>query len=156
MSQSNPVNCRDVMTPDPVCCSISDSAVDAARVMMEHDIGSVPVVESQSSKRLVGIVTDRDLVLRVIADGRNPKSCRLGDIISRDLVTCSPDDDVNTVFESMQARQIRRIPVVDENRRVVGMIAQADIALRVREPSKTAEVVEEVSKPKTMTGGGRP
>jgi len=154
MTQSNPEKCRDVMTPDPVCCSVSDSAVDAANVMAEHDIGSVPVVESQSSKRLVGIVTDRDLVLRVIAEGRSPKTSRLGDIISRDLVTCSPEDDLGAVFERMEARQVRRIPVIDENRRILGMISQADIALRVRERARTAEMVEEVSKPRTMAGGG--
>jgi CBS domain-containing protein len=154
MTQSNPEQCRDVMTPDPVCCSVSDSATDAARVMAEHDVGPVPVVDSQASKRLVGIVTDRDLAVRVIAEGRSAKTTRLSDIISRNLVTCSPDDDLNVCLERMQSHQLRRIPVVDQNRRIIGVISQADIALRLRERSKTADVVEQVSRPKTMTGGG--
>jgi CBS domain-containing protein len=149
-----PEKCRDVMSKDPVCCVPSDSAVDAARVMKQLDVGPVPVVTDQKSKKLVGIVTDRDLALKVVAEGRDPNRTRLDDIMTQPVAECSPDDDLDQALQVMERRQVRRIPVTDNSGRIVGIIAQADIALRMRESRKTAEMVEEISKPKVMGGGG--
>jgi CBS domain-containing protein len=142
--------CQDVMTGDPVCCTPDDSVQRAAQLMKQEDIGPILVCDSRDSKKLVGIVTDRDLAVKVVAEGRNPESTRVGDIMSRELHTCRPEDDLETALQTMQERQVRRIPVVDRQNRVVGIIAQADVATRLDEANRTAEVVEEISKPRTM------
>ncbi len=149
-----PEKCRDVMSKDPACCVPSDTAADAARLMKQMDIGPVPVVTDQQSKKLVGIITDRDLALRVVAEGRDPNRTRLEDIMTQPVAECSPDDDLEQAIQAMEARQVRRLPVTDDSGRIVGIISLADIALRIHESRKTAEVVEEISKPKVMGGGG--
>lgn len=150
----SPEKCRDVMSKDPSCCVPSDTAADAAQLMKRMDVGPVPVVTDQQSKKLVGIVTDRDLALKVVAEGRDARRTKLEDIMTQPVLECSPDDTLDQALEAMEKRQVRRIPVTDNTGRIVGIIAQADIALRVREARKIAEVVEEVSKPKVMGGGG--
>jgi CBS domain-containing protein len=142
--------CQDVMTSDPVCCTPEDSAQRAAQLMKQENIGPVLVCENRSGKKLVGIVTDRDLAVQVVAEGRNPQTTRVGEIMSRELYTCGPGDDLETALQTMEDRQVRRIPVVDNQNRVVGIIAQADIVTRLDERSRAAEVVEEISKPQTM------
>ncbi len=132
---------RDVMTTNPASCAPSTTAVDAAKVMAQEDVGPVPIVEEG---RLVGIVTDRDLVVRVLAEERDPSSTTLGDIASADLVTVSPDDDLDAALRKMASAQIRRLPVV-EGDRLVGIVAQADLAREAPE-RETGEVVEEISK----------
>lgn len=145
--------CKDLMTKNPVCCLSSDSAEKAAQTMKREDIGSVPVVEDNQSKKLVGIVTDRDLALKIVAEGRDPKSARVSDVMSRELVTCSADDDAQNAIDAMEDHQIRRLPVVDTTGRIVGIIAQADIAQRLGD-EETGKMVGEISKPKRMGGGG--
>lgn len=152
--QTNPEQCRDIMTKDPVCCTASDTVEECARVMRDRDIGAVPIVADEKDKRLVGIVTDRDIVLQLVSEGRNPRQTRVDDIMSRDPATCSPEDGLQQCMDTMEARQVRRMPVVDNRGRIVGVIAQADIATRMRAPDKLAEVVREVSKPKVMGGAG--
>lgn len=136
---------RDVMTKDPVCATPDDSAEDVARLMKENDIGPVPIVEGAASKKLVGIVTDRDLALKVVAEGRDPSTTRVRDVMTQDVVTCRVDDEVDDIMRSMSRHQLRRILVVDENDKLIGIIAQADIATRINEPEKTGEVVKEIS-----------
>ncbi|SRR5579884_168560 len=140
--------CKDVMTKELTCCEPEDSAAKAAQAMKAQDIGSVPIVDSLQSKKLVGVVTDRDLAIKIVAEGRDPKSTKLKDVMTREVVTCGPDDDVEKALDAMARHQIRRIPVVDSDKRVIGIIAQADIATRLHEDEKTGVVVEEISRPR--------
>jgi CBS domain-containing protein len=137
------------MTRDVVTCTPESTIVEVAQLMKEEDIGPVLVVDNEQSRTLVGIVTDRDLVLKAIAEGRDPKTTRVGDVMSKKLITCRADDDVDVAMQSMAQYQLRRIPVVEENMMLVGIIAQADVATRANEPEKTAEVVKEISQETT-------
>jgi CBS domain-containing protein len=139
--------CREVMTMNPTCAVPTDTAYDVARLMRTDNVGSIPVVESQESKRLVGIITDRDLVLSVLAEGLSGQSTVIGDVMTSDPVTCYEDDDMDQALQAMSQQQVRRIPIVNTRNEIVGIIAQADVAIRVEEPGKTAEVVEDISRP---------
>ena len=141
--------CSDVMTRDLVTDTSNDSVVEVAQLMKREDIGPVLIVENDESKTLVGIVTDRDLVLKVIAEGQDAKATRVGDVMSKKLVTCRADDDVEVAMQAMAQFQLRRIPVVGENMELLGIISQADVATRVDAPTKTAEVVKEISQENT-------
>jgi CBS domain-containing protein len=141
--------CRDIMTEDLVVSTPENTVHEVAQLMKTEDIGPVLIVDNEQSKTLVGIVTDRDLVLKVIAEGRELQTTRVGDVMSKKLVTCYADDDVETAMKAMAQFQLRRIPVVEENMRLVGIISQADIATRVNEPEETAEVVKEISQQNT-------
>lgn len=137
--------CRDVMTVDPVCCVPTDSVEQAAQIMKDEIVGSVPVVENRKSKKLVGIVTDRDLTIGVIAEGRDTETTTVESVMTGTVVRCHENDNVQKAIDMMVKHQIRRIPIVDRNDNIVGIIAQADIATRVHDPEETAEVVEEIS-----------
>jgi CBS domain-containing protein len=137
--------CSDVMTRDVVTCTPEDSIVDVARLMKTADIGPVLIVDNETSRTLVGIVTDRDIVIKVVAEGQDVQSTRVGDVMSKKLVTCRAEDDVDVAMNAMGQFQLRRIPVVEDNMRLVGIISQADVATRVDAPEKTAEVVREIS-----------
>ncbi|HEX9422655.1 MAG TPA: CBS domain-containing protein [Pyrinomonadaceae bacterium] len=140
------MKCKEIMTKDPVCCLPGDTVDRAAQLMDDENVGSIPVVADQKTKRLLGIVTDRDLALKVVAPARHIPSVTIEDVMSRDPVTCHADDDLQKVVDDMEKHQVRRIPVVNDNNQIIGIIAQADIATRAREPETTAEVVEEISK----------
>ena len=137
--------CKEVMTKDPVCCLPSDSVAKAAELMKNENIGSIPVIENAQSQKLVGIVTDRDLALKVIAGGLDAKSTTVESVMTHQVVTCHADDDLQMALHAMAEHQLRRIPVVDNNKKIVGIIAQADVATRVDQPEKTAEMVKEIS-----------
>ena len=137
--------CSDVMTRDVVTCSPGDSVMEVAQLMKKEDSGPVLIVENDESKTLVGIVTDRDLVLKVVAEGQDAKTTRVGDVMSKKLVTCRAEDDIDTAMQAMAQFQLRRIPVVGEDMELLGIISQADLATRVDAPEKTAEVVKEIS-----------
>ena len=150
--EKNEKKCAEVMTKDPVCCLPADTSARAAQLMKEFDVGSIPVVESGPTMKLVGIVTDRDLALKVVAEGRDPNAVKVEEVMTRELVTCRAGDELQKAVGLMAERQLRRIPVVDEGGRVVGIIAQADVATRTEAPEKTAGVVEEISKPRGAAG----
>ncbi len=135
---------RELMTADPTTVEPSATAVDAARVMKQEDVGPVPVVES--GDRLAGIVTDRDLVLRVVAEGRDPQATTVGEIMSRDLATVDPDQPLDEALRLMARHQVRRLPVCEEDGRLVGIVAQADIATELGDDRVTGQVVEEISR----------
>ena len=137
--------CSEVMTSKPVCCVPEDMVSRAAKLMKVGNIGAIPVVENEQNKKLVGIVTDRDLALHIVAEGRDPKSTKVGAVMTGNVVTCMADDDLQKALDAMAANQLRRIPVVDSANQLVGIIAQADVATRVDQPEKTAEVVKEIS-----------
>ncbi|MDZ4803089.1 MAG: CBS domain-containing protein [Bryobacteraceae bacterium] len=140
-------SCNDVMTPDPTCVSAEDTVKAAAEIMKAEDVGAVPVVENGGSKRLIGIITDRDIVLNIIAEGRDAGSAKVEEVMSRNPVTCRGDEDVVNALDRMSAHQVRRIPVVDGKGHIVGIISQADVATRVDLPEKTANVLEDISQP---------
>ncbi len=131
---------RDVMTANPTSCEPSTTIVEAAKVMAQEDVGPVPIVEGG---RVVGLVTDRDLVVRVLAEGRDPNSTTIGEIASADLVTVEPDNDLDEALKLMSQNQVRRLPVV-EGGQLVGIVAQADVA-RAADEEKTGEVVQDIS-----------
>ena len=137
--------CSEVMTKDPVCCLANDSVEKAAQILKRENIGAVPVIETEQAGRLVGIVTDRDLALKVIAAGLDPKTTNVNTVMTHEVVTCRPDDDVQNALNAMAGHQLRRIPVVDDENRIVGIISQADVATRVNRPEKTADMVKEIS-----------
>ncbi|MGH3092354.1 MAG: CBS domain-containing protein [Gaiellaceae bacterium] len=133
---------RDLMTENPSSCERGTPVAEAAKVMARENVGSVPVVEGG---KLVGVVTDRDLVVRLLAEGRDPQSTTVGEIASSEPVTLSPDDGLDQALQLLARHQVRRLPVV-EGERLVGIVAQADIA-RHADEVQTGEVVEEISKP---------
>jgi CBS domain-containing protein len=135
-----------VMTPAPVTCRPSDPIVDAARLMRSYDVGSLPVVKDDETQILVGVITDRDIAIRVVGEGRNAADTTVGDAMSTDVVSCTATDLYQEALKTMGTHQLRRMPVVDENRRVVGIIAQADVATRIAQPSTTGTLVEAISK----------
>lgn len=128
------MHAAELMTPDPAVVEPSTPVSEVAEELARHDIGSVPVVESRRSRRLVGMITDRDIAVRCAARGHHPGECEAAAHMSRHVVTARVDDDIPHVLRKMEGGQIRRIPVVDKANRVVGIIAQADLAVEaVRE-----------------------
>jgi CBS domain-containing protein len=119
----------DVMTPIPECCTPDDSIIEVARVMEQHDVGIVPIIESQDTRRILGVITDRDIVLRVVAEGRDPNEVvSVRDVMTNEVVSVSPNADILHVEEKMKEHQIRRVLVVDDNRCLVGIVTIADLA----------------------------
>jgi CBS domain-containing protein len=137
--------CDEVMTKNMVCCFPSDTASKAAGLMKSGNIGSIPVIENAQTKKLVGIVTDRDLALKIVAEGQDARSTNVETVMTRKVITCLASDDLQKALDAMSQYQLRRIPVVDDENKVVGIIAQADIATRANQPEKTAEMVKEIS-----------
>lgn len=137
--------CSDLMTRNPVTALADDTVASVARLMKEMDIGPIPIVEDIVSKKLVGIVTDRDLAMKVVAEGRDPNTTKVGEVMTQDVVTCRDDDEVQSTLEAMSQHQLRRILVVDAENSLVGIIAQADIATRMNQPETTGEVVKDIS-----------
>jgi CBS domain-containing protein len=137
---------KDLMTPNPACCTPDTSLREVAEIFVDRDCGSVPVVESRENMTPVGIVTDRDIACRAIAKGRNPLELTARDCMSSPSVTVREDASLDDCLEAMEENRVRRVLVVDEFGRCTGIISQADIALRA--PKKAAaEVVREVSQP---------
>jgi len=119
----------DVMTPIPHCCTPDDSVIEVARLMQQHDVGIVPIIESQDTRRVVGVITDRDIVLRVVAEGRDPNEIvSVRDFMTNEIAAIRPEDDILHAEELMKERQIRRVLVVDENNCLVGIVTMADLA----------------------------
>lgn len=137
--------CNEVMTKNPVCCLPDDIVTKAAELMKSSNIGSIPVIESEQTKKLVGIVTDRDLTLKIVAKGLDAKSAKVESVMTRKVVTCRAEDDLQKALDAMAEHQLRRIPVVDNDNKILGIIAQADVATRVNQPEKTAAMVKEIS-----------
>jgi CBS domain-containing protein len=135
----------DVMTPGVQTTTSSEALRDAARTMREGDFGSMPVVDDG---RLVGILTDRDIVVRGVAEGLDPTVTRVGDVASRAPVAVAPDQDLDEAMELMAEHRIRRLLVVDDGR-LVGVVSQADVALEAKE-KKTGEVVQQISEPSSV------
>jgi CBS domain-containing protein len=136
---------RDVMTDRPRCVTLETPISEVAQLMESEDIGSLPVLEGD---QLAGMITDRDIVLRAVAKGKDPRGMPVREVASRELVTVYADDDLSNALKKMASQQVRRLPVVDEENRLVGVLAQADVALEVKEKA-VGEMVEEISKSPT-------
>ena len=138
---------QDIMSKDPMCVTPDTPLVEAARIMKTENIGVVPVVESTGSKRLVGVLTDRDIAIRAVAEGRDGATTSVGHVMSSDVRTSAASDSVEDVMELMGREQVRRIPIVDESGALVGIIAQADIVIEARNDKKAERTVEKISQP---------
>jgi CBS domain-containing protein len=134
---------KDIMTPDPACCTRDTSLTDVARLMAEQDCGAIPVAEGG---RLVGMITDRDIVCRTLANGKDPFEMAAGDCMTSPVASVRPESSLEECARAMQKNQIRRMPVVDQNGRCCGLVAQADLARHAPEP-QTAQTVKQVSQP---------
>jgi CBS domain-containing protein len=132
---------REVMTSQLSTIDADKPVAYAAKMMRDEDVGLAPIVEGD---RLVGTLTDRDIAIRVVAEGRNPESTQVREVASTDLVTVDPQQDLDEVLRLMAERQVRRVPVVEDGERLVGIVAQADVA-RQADDRRTGEVVERIS-----------
>lgn len=137
---------RDIMTSNPQVVTPGESIQRAAQIMRDADVGIVPVVDDQASMRLTGLVTDRDIAIRIVAEGRNTGDVCARDVMSSSPRSVSPDDDLDRVMELMKREKVRRVPVV-EGDRLVGIIAQADVATDQGSDRKTGDVVQKISEP---------
>lgn len=136
---------RDIMTSSPSCCTPETSLQETAKLMVDHDCGSVPVVENLENMKPVGMITDRDICCRTVAEGKNPLELTAGDCMSTPVVTIPQDANIDDCCRVMEQKQVRRVPVVDERGSCCGIVAQADIAHHASE-HRTGDVVREVSR----------
>jgi CBS domain-containing protein len=132
---------RELMTVKPRTVKAGDSVVEAAKLMRGEDAGIAPIVDGD---RLVGVVTDRDIAIRVVAEGRDPQSTKVEEVASQNVVTIDPQQDLDEALRLMAQHQLRRLPVVEEDGKLVGIVAQADVA-RHAGAKQTGEVVEQIS-----------
>jgi len=137
---------KEVMTSDPACCLADTPLPEVARMMIDNDCGEIPVVENQSSKLPIGVVTDRDIVCRTVANGLNPVELTAADCMSKSIVTVTPEMSLEECCRIMEEKLIRRVPVVNERGSCCGIVSLADVALQTRE-RVAGEVVMEVSEP---------
>jgi CBS domain-containing protein len=137
--------CNEVMTKDPACCLPNDLVIKAAQLMKSEHVGSIPVIENEQTKKVVGIVTDRDLALKIVADKLDAASTKVEMIMTRKLVTCHAEDDLQKAVDAMSENQLRRILIVDNDNKILGIIAQADVMMHFDHPKKAAAMVKEIS-----------
>ncbi len=142
---------RDLMTENPQACSKNSSLHEVAKMMVDCDCGMIPVVEQNGERKVVGTITDRDITIRAVAKGKNPLDLNVGDLMSDNPICISVDSSDDEAEKLMSRHQVRRLPVVDNNNVLVGIIAQADIA-RNEPEGEAGEVVKNISKP---SGGKR-
>jgi CBS domain-containing protein len=137
-----PKTVREVMTSRLCSIDANETVAYAAKMMRDEDVGIAPIVEGD---RLVGVLTDRDITVRVVAERRDPEQAKVTEVASSDLVTLDPDQDLDEALRLMAQHQVRRLPVVEEDGRLVGVLAQADVA-READEARTGEVVEQISR----------
>lgn len=148
---------KDMMTPDPACCTSDTPLPEVARMMVDCDCGEIPVVENKSSKLPVGVITDRDTVCRTVANGLNPLELTAADCMTKPIVTVTPDMSLEECCRLMEQKLIRRLPVVDDRGACIGMVAVSDIALSTGK-NVAGHIVREVSTPTgsaSAVAGGR-
>lgn len=143
MAQERNQHVRDVMTANPKTVTSKDSLIDVARIMRDQGTGVVPVVDG---KKILGLVTDRDIVVRVIADGKDIKTVRVNDVMTKQVRTVNEDASVSEVLDMMSSAQIRRVPVVNRNNELVGIVSMKDIAVDAKQDGKVGKAVEKISK----------
>jgi len=134
---------KEIMTRNPITVRPDDSAQKAASLMKESHVGPIPVLDQES--KLIGMVTDRDLAIKIVAEGR-PADTKVSDVMSSNLFTCGPDDNVKEAIKMMETHQVRRVPIVDDQGHLLGIVAQADLATRTGKPEQVAKTVETISR----------
>ncbi|HEY3931728.1 MAG TPA: CBS domain-containing protein [Verrucomicrobiae bacterium] len=139
---------KNIITPSPRCVSPNASLVEAAAQMKALDTGWLPVCEND---RLIGTLTDRDIIIRSVAEGFDPNIVAVRQIMSRDIIYCFEDHDIEDAAQSMQKNQIRRLPVLDQNKRLIGIISLGDLAVRTGEDNLAGRILERVSEPVRQT-----
>ena len=135
---------KEIMTADPACCTPASTLQEAAQLMVDHDCGEIPVVESLDTYIPIGVVTDRDMVCRTIAKGLNPLEQQVSDCMSTPLISVQPDDTLDKCYQVLEENQIRRVPVVDDAGKICGIVALADIAERASR-ADSGEILQQVS-----------
>lgn len=153
-SEADIMQVKEIMTRDVAYCSPDTSLQEIARMMREHDCGAIPVFDNDQNRHVIGIVTDRDIVIRAVAQGQNPAQLTARDVMSQPVATIPVDADIDECCRLMEERQVRRVPVVERDGSCVGIVSQADVARSAPE-HETAEVVQEISKPGYATAGQR-
>jgi CBS domain-containing protein len=136
---------RELMTSNPACCTPDTPLQEVARMMTECDCGEIPVVDSRESMRPIGVITDRDITIRAVAQGRNPLEMNASDCMTRPCISVSADASIMDCIHLLEQHQIRRIPVVDQRGSCCGIVSQADVARRIDQHA--AEVLKQVSQP---------
>lgn len=144
---------NEIMTTDPSCVTPSATVREAAQLMKDENVGIIPVVDAQADRRLIGVVTDRDIAIRCVAEGRDG-TCRVRDVMSSDhLATCKRDDDVDSAMDAMRTEKVRRIPIVDERGSLVGIVSQADVVRKTSDTHQAGRTVGDISEPGGRHGG---
>jgi CBS domain-containing protein len=139
---------QDVMTPNPMCCMPEDAATRAARIMRELNVGIVPVVKSPTDRRLVGVVTDRDLCLGVVAMDQHPQTVPVQQCMTTNMIACQPGEDIQRAADLMKEHQVRRIPVINPHGILCGMVSTADLCQRSNlSPNTTHHLLKKVTEP---------
>jgi CBS domain-containing protein len=138
---------RDIMSANPSCVTPDTPLEEAARIMKDQNVGMLPVVEMDGSSRLVGVLTDRDIAIRHVAEGHSSPSCQVREAMSGRVTTAKPESNIDDIMELMGTEQVRRIPVVDERGDVVGIVSQADLLTRGKNDRKASETIENISQP---------
>jgi len=141
---------QEIMANSPACCTPEMDLQQAAKMMMQYNCGAIPVVENDQSKRLIGIITDRDITCRAVAEGQNPFAATVADCMSTPVYTVSADADLEECIRMMEEHHVRRLPVSDGGGCCCGMIAQADIA-RCAPENEAAELIKALSQPDAST-----
>lgn len=136
--------CGELMTSSPSCCRADATVEQAAELMKSANVGLIPVVADRMHK-LIGVITDRDIAIKVVADRRDPRTTSVADVMTSDPIACGAHETAEAVMALMAANQVRRIPIVDEGGVIVGIVAQADLATRLGRPDQTGQVVEAIS-----------
>ena len=139
--------CREVMTANPAFCHEVDLVLEAAEIMRDRDVGALPVIRKGE---LVGVITDRDIAVRVVAEGLNPAITPVVEAMTRDPKACGPDERVDRLVETMERARVRRIPVVDADGRMIGIVTPSDLAVKAGAPLMVADLVERISRPPTI------
>lgn len=121
------MKCREIMTTNPICCLPDETAGQAARVMRREHVAAVPVISDERSRMLIGIVTNRDLVTKVVAESRGPNQTEIADVMTRTIIACRGDDDVDSAMAAMEEYGVRHLPIIDRDGCLVGIISQSDL-----------------------------
>ncbi len=151
---------REIMTSNPACCTPDSTLQEIARMMRDNDCGCIPVVNNLADMKPVGTITDRDITIRTLADNQNPMNMKASDIMTADIATVTPETSLEDCFDVMEDREIRRVIIVDENGRCVGIVAQADVVQSGVNPIRANRVIREISesspsRQQTASSGGQ-
>jgi CBS domain-containing protein len=135
----------DIMSNNPHCCLATDTAQQVAKTMCDRNVGLLPVVKDHESRKLIGVITDRDLCCSVVAQGLDPRNTKIQKFVTADPLSCTEDDNIDSCERLMQEHQVRRIPIVDRDNRVIGIVSQGDLALH-EPPDRLSKTLAEISK----------